>query len=359
MKILLIGHTTPMSGVRGMGGGISRYIYHLGKTLVNLGQDVELLIRNDYKPKEPWIKTIYSPKFTWFLYPLFVGMAIKNKKSDIYHSDFVTTGVPLIKKNKRPAVVTIHGVEPFSYNKRDMRKMDKIRLWWYMRSFKEIEKADAIIVMSEFVKREALNVTNIPEEKIYVTYNGLDFKKFFPIKKEKTEKIKIGYLGGLDGRKNVILLVEAFKKLAKERDDIELHVGGAGRNLKIFRSMKIKNAYFYGKIPEQKINEFYNSLDIFVFPSLSEGFGLPPLEAMACGVPVIACNRSSMPEVIGDAGILAEPSEKEMKSGITRLIEDEYLRKKLGKKSLERAKQFTWEKCAKNTLKVYEEVLKC
>jgi glycosyltransferase involved in cell wall biosynthesis len=354
--ITLIGHTTPFSGVTGISIGISKYIYTLGRELIKLGQNVELFVRDDYKPKEKWIKTIYSPKFSWILYPLFVKRKIGKLDSDIYHADYVTTGAPLIWKKKSPVVVTIHDVIPFTYKKLGM--MDRIRVWWYMRCFKAIEKADAVIVMSNFVKQEALKYTNILEEKIHVTYNGIDFDKFYPRKLKTHKNIRIGYLGGLDGRKNVELLVDCFEELEKTHKDIELHIGGTGKNLERFRKRKIKNAFFHGFIPDERVNEFYNSLDIFVFPSLQEGFGFMPLEAMACGIPVIACNRSSMPEVVGDAGILVEPNKKDMIEEITKLIKDENLRKKLGRKGLKRAKQFTWENCARNTLKIYEEI-KC
>jgi len=134
-------------------------------------------------------------------------------------------------------------------------------------------------------------------------------------------------------------------------------LGGGGKSLQTFRNMKIKNANFYGFIPENKLNDFYNSLDIFVFPSLHEGFGNMALEAMSCGVSVIATNRSSLPEVVGDAGLLAEPDVKSMKDTISKLLENKTLRKKLEKKGIQRAKEMSWKKCAQNTLEVYNNVL--
>jgi len=356
MKITLLGHTTPYSGIAGASIGISMFIYNLAVELIKKNHDVELFIRDDYKPKESWIKTVYSPKISWVLYPTFLGRKIAGASSDVYQSDYVTTGVPLISKNKRPNVVSIHDVIPFTYDKAALSNMDKIRIMWYMYNFKKIEKADAIVVLSEYSKREALKYTEIPEEKLHVVYCGVDFTKNFPLKKRLHRKIRIGYLGGLDGRKNVGLLVNSFKKIAESRDDVELHVGGMGENLEKFRRMRIRNANFYGKIEESRKNAFLNSLDIFVFPTLMEGFGLPPIEAMACGVPVVASNTTTMPELIGDSGMLVKPTEEEMIKGLSRLIESESLRKKLSQKSLKRAREFTWERCANQTLKVYDEV---
>lgn len=355
MKITMVGHTIPGSGVMGVSIGINKYIFNLASELKTMRHDVELLIRNDFIPKQKWINPIYSPKKTWIVYPHFVGKQIKNKHADVFHSDYVTTGSALIKHNKKPSVVAIHGLEPFEYDLSKMKASDRLRYRWYMRCFEKIKKADAILVMSEFVKKQALKYTNIPDEKIHVTYNGLDNKEFFPLKKKENKKLRIGYMGGLDGRKNVKLLVDVFSELSK-RDDIELHVGGGGSSLTEFKKKNIRNATFYGRIPDEKANEFLNSLDIFVFPSLDEGFGMPPLEAMACGVPVVSSNKASMPEVVGNAGILTDPNKSDLKNAILTLAESKQKRKQYSKLGIENSKKFTWIKCAEKTLKIYEEV---
>lgn len=358
MKVSLVGYTTPMSGNLGTSLGISKYIYYVGKELIKLGHDVELLIRDDYKPKENWIKTIRAPKTTWSVYPFFIFPHIINKKSDIFHSDYINTGAPLIWAKKHPSVVTMHDAFPFYYNPKDLTRKDKIIVKIFKFYFKFAKKADAIVLRSNWAKEDALKHTNIPEEKLFVNFGGLDPKMYYPMKKKSHDKIKIGYLGGLEGRKNVILLVETFKKLVNDYDNIELHVGGGGRNVQKFRDMKIKNSFFHGFIPDEKVNEFLNSLDIFVYPTLGEGLGSDPIQAMGCGLPVIASNRSSMPEVIGDAGILAEPNVKSMYNAIARLIENENLRKKIAKKCFERSKELTWERCIQNVLEVYDAVMK-
>lgn len=354
MRITLLAHTTPSSGISGISIGISKYVYNLAVMLRKMNQNVEMFIRNDYEPKENWIKTVYSPKYSWIPYPTFLGRKIKHKISDIYHADYVTTGAVLINKKKRPSVVSIHDAIPFTYNKGQMSMADSIRLKWYMYNFKKIEKADAITVLSEYSKKQTLIYTNIPEEKIHVAYPGVDFNMYYPRKKHTHKNIRIGYLGGLDGRKNVKLLVESFDRLIEERQDIELHVAGTGKNLSYFIAKNIKNAKFYGRIPDNEVNSFLNSLDIFVFPTLDEGFGLPPLEAMACGVPVLVCNSASMPEVVGNAGILVKPDTEKMVDALNKLVENKKLRTRLSKKGLKMAKEFTWKKCAEDTVKIYE-----
>lgn len=354
MKITYVGHTVPQSGVVGVSNGISRYIYYLSREMVDQKNDVRLFIRDDFRPKERWIKTIQSPKFSWIPYPFFVYLKIRNEESDIFHADYVNTGAPLIWSDRRPAVVSIHDVLPFSYNPKDLTEMDKIRVAWYMKNFKTIQKADAIIVGSEYARNEALEKTNIPEEKLHAIHYGIDLDRLKPKKRKPSEKIKIGYLGGLDGRKNVGLLVQCFRKISQNYDNVELHLGGTGRNYEKFKSMNIPGMFLHGNVDFEKTSDFFNSLDIFVFPTLGEGFGLPVVEAMACGVPVVASNVTTMPELVGDSGELSAPNVEDMSDSIVKLIESRQVREKLSKKGLERARQFTWEKAARETTEVYE-----
>lgn len=357
MKVCLVGYTVPESGKVGTSLGISKYIYYVAKGLKELGHDVELTVRDDFEPREKWIKTVYSPKFTWLVYPFFIFPHLLNKKADVYHSDYVNTGAPLIWANKRPAVVTIHDVIPFTHNPKDLTTRDKIIVKFYKFYFNFIKNADAIVVRSKTAKKEALKYTDIDEDKLFVTIGAVDPKVYYPLKKREHEKIRIGYLGGLGGRKNVILLVQTFTKMVKENNNIELHIGGGrGKELEMFRKMKIENAYFHGFIPDKKVNEFLNYLDIFVCPTLSEGLGHDPIQAMACGLPIVATNVTTMPEVVNGAGILVKPTIEDMSEGIKKLIESKSLRKKLAKKSYERSKEFTWERCVQDVLKVYESV---
>lgn len=357
MKVTFVGHTIPQSGVVGVSAGISRYIYYLGDAVRRHGNDVELLIRDDLKPKESWIKTVRAPKFGWMPYPFFLYRRIKNIESDIFHADYVHTGAPLIWAKKRPTVVSVHDVLPFSYDRKDLTAMDKVRVAWYMMNFKTISKADAVILASEVAKNEAIEKTRIPEENIHAIHYGVDTNMLKPSKKEKSDILRIGYLGGLDGRKNVGLLVEAFGKIADRYSNVELHLGGTGRNFEKFKSMKVPRMVMHGPIKYEDTPKFLNSLDVFVFPTLGEGFGLPVCEAMACGIPVVASNVTTMPEIVGDSGILSEPDVDSMVDALSKIIENSRLRKELAKKSFEKSKMFTWEAAAEKTIKVYKSVI--
>ncbi|MBI4894370.1 MAG: glycosyltransferase family 4 protein [Candidatus Aenigmarchaeota archaeon] len=358
MKITMVGYTIPQSNINGASRGIARYIYYTGSELVKMGHDVNLFVRDDVKPPEKWIKTISAPKVSWIPYPMFVYKKIRGVRSDVFHADYVNTGAPLIWAKKRPAVVAIHDVLPFSYDKKDLTVMDKVRVAFYMRNFKSIEKADAIILASECARNEAIEKTRIPEEKIHAVHYGIDSEMLKPAPPKNHDKIRIGYIGGLDGRKNVTLLIECFKKISRGNKNVELHLAGTGRNFEKFEEMEIPNMFLHGDVKYKDVPSFLNSLDVFVFPTLGEGFGLPVCEAMACGVPVVASNVSTMPEIVGDSGILSDPTVADMSESIERLVVDKNLRRKIGKRGLERSKEFTWKKAAEKTVGIYEEVMK-
>lgn len=356
MRITLLGHSIPSTG-EGVSMGIARYIYSLGAALKEAGNDVNLFIRNDGKPKEGWIKTVYSPKFSWIPYPLFAYPKMMGNRADVFHSDFVTTGASLVWARKKPAIVSMHDALPFTYDTQSIPLGQKLSIKWYMRCFRAARNADAIILMSEHARKEAIRLAGIEPEKTHAVYNGIDHSVFRPMGKRAHKTIRIGYLGGLDGRKNVGLLVESFRVLAKERDDIELHVAGGGSNLERFRGMGVRNAFFYGHTKPEDAPSFYNNLDIFVMPSLQEGFGMMTLEAMSCGLPVIGVNRSSTPEILGKTGLLVEPQPETLAKVISKLLDNKRLRQNMARNCLERSKDFSWDICARENMKIYESLL--
>ncbi len=235
------------------------------------------------------------------------------------------------------------------------------------------ENASLIIAISENTKMDIMKYLRIPEDRIRTIYCGVgdEFRKIEDVRVLKSILRGIGidypyilYVGSLEPRKNVERLIEAFIQLKKRKQINEKLVisgikGWGYQSIfdKVASSGIEKEIIFTDFVPNESLPCLYNGASAFVYPSLYEGFGLPVLEAMACGVPVVTSNVSSLPEVAGDAAILINPySVDELADGIWRILSDEELRTQCIKKGIERAKSFTWERCAKNTLDAFNEV---
>lgn len=233
--------------------------------------------------------------------------------------------------------------------------------------------ADMIIVPSQSTKTDVVRFYGVNPEKITVIYEGYDEEVYKPqdnpapieeVKREYNIPGKyILYVGTLEPRKNIPRLVEAFHSLKKEGVEHKLVVAGKlGWLYKdIFTTVTRLNleneVIFTGYIPQKELPILMGGAEVFAYPSLYEGFGLPPLEAMACGTPVIVSSTSSLPEVVGDAGILVDPyNTGEIAQAMYQVISDEGLRQQIRQRGLNRAKMFSWEKTAQQTLKVFESV---
>lgn len=254
----------------------------------------------------------------------------------------------LFKKN---VITTIHDIIPIVYGERKFL----FRVFFYLSILVTCLKSKKIIVDSASTKKDLIRYFPSIKNKIRVIYLGVDFKKFYPIGKKLNKKFIIGYIGGLGKRKNVEFLLHVAKKLEKE--NILFKIAGKGPCLKklleLKKKLNLKNVEFSGFIPDENLNEFYNGLDIFIFPSFYEGFGLPVLEAMACGVPVITSNKSSLPEIVGKAAILINPNNMlKIKQAIETVIHDKKLQKEMKRKSLAQASRFSWGKTATEYLKI-------
>jgi len=227
-----------------------------------------------------------------------------------------------------------------------------------------IMKADKIIADSQTTKNELIKLLKIKRDKIKVVYQGVNMNIFKPLKNSKkrrfTNKIIILNVANNEKRKNTILIIKSFYRLIEKFPNIVLvRVGSENKEtLTLIKKLKLeKRVFYFENILEERLVELYNIADLFVFPSLYEGFGLPPLEAMACGCPVITSNISSLQEVVGDAGIMVNPTNVDT---LTRMIErvliNENFRKEIIIKGLKQVKKFSWEKIAEETLKIYREV---
>ncbi|PNX48592.1 MAG: hypothetical protein BV457_01160 [Thermoplasmata archaeon M9B1D] len=280
---------------------------------------------------------------------------IQDKNIDIFHG--LGHYIPTYNKGKYKSIMTVYDVCPFllpeTYSK------DVADYYNYIFP-KRLEKADKIITISKNTKKDLVNYFNIDKDKIEVIYLGVE-KKYSYSNKIKKNKYILS-VGTLQPRKNFVNLIKAFSLIKNNFEHKLVIVGKKGSDyINILEEIKKHNlenrVFIQGYISDKQLIEIYKSADLFVFPSLYEGFGLPPLEAMACGIPVIASNTSSLPEVIGDAGIMIDPKNvNDIADAIKKILNSEKLKNDLILKGLERTKMFEWKNTSNKILKIYEDI---
>ena len=232
------------------------------------------------------------------------------------------------------------------------------------------KRSDRIITISEFSKREIIDLLGVPEEKISVIYSAPSFSEEtadseVTLGKYGITKPYILYVGTIEPRKNLVRLIHAFEML-KRNEKLPYRLvlaGGKGwQNEEIYRAAKespfAEDIIFTGYISNSERNCLYQNAELFAFPSLYEGFGMPPLEAMHWGCPVVTSDAASMPEICGDATALVNPlDEEDIVKGIMAVLSDKEYAESLRKKGYEREKKFTWETSAQQLISVCKEVL--
>lgn len=351
--------------------GIGVYIKNLIRELPNLSNN-EYVLFGDSKKLENFNLPVIDTKLPIYgiKEQIFFPFKLSKQKLDLLHLPHYP--IPLLYRGE--IVVTIHDLIHLIYPE----YLPSKAAWFYAKfMFSHAgRRAKKVIAVSENTKRDTVELLNIPAEKIKVIYNGID-ERFKPINdKESIEKTKrkyglsekyILYAGLLKPHKNILRLIEAFPKLRRETQIKDKLVLVGNKEFPHYRAIKEKikeldlenQILILGEVDSEDMTALYNGADVFVLPSLYEGFGLPPLEAMACGCPVITSNTSSLPEVVGDAGIMVDPCDMDgLAEAICKVLTDEGLRQEMIKKGLARAKLFSWEKTAKETLKIYKEVAK-
>lgn len=290
--------------------------------------------------------------------------ATVGEQCDIFHNLHNGFGLPLVKTC--PTIVTIHDLIPLIMPE---HCGSPYRETFTAEIAKTVEKADKIIATSVCTKKDIVNLLKVPPKKISVIYQGID-RSFRPLNKEAVKKELadtynidndyILYVGGFNPRKNLKTLVEAFGLIQEEIPWNLLIVGQEGKRGEKIRELAAKitrpgRVIFSGYIPDCGLPLFYNGAKVFVYPSLYEGFGLPPLEAAACGTAVILSNTASLPEVMGDNAIYVDPLDREdLANAILTLYRNEALRLTLARNGLNHSRLFSHPMAAKKTLALYE-----
>lgn len=223
--------------------------------------------------------------------------------------------------------------------------------------------ADALVTISEFSKREIVEVMGVSPGKIRTVYYGIDpfFRSEEPGDPLDLPDEYVLFVGAMNPRKNIERLVRAFD-LLKRRTDLPHKLVLIGpQNKAVFRKLEIEfteDIVLPGFVSKAELKFAYDDASLFAYPSLYEGLGLPPIEAMACGTPVLASNVSSLPEVVGDAGELVDPRSTEaIARGMERVLTDERYRNRLVQRGYERSEGFTWERATDRLVQLLEEVV--
>lgn len=293
--------------------------------------------------------------------------AAKKEKIELLHC----TGYPVPIFGKFKKVFTIHDLSPMIVPQ--FFSGHRVTAYWQMALKLGAKAADAIITDSENSKKDIIKLLGVSGKKITVIplAAGRQFKSLKKADRKKFEKrfVFAGnsfllFVSTIQPRKNLDALLKAFALLKNKGRKEKLVVAGekGWKTKSVFDLVKSlgleKDVVFLGFVQEKKLVELYNFARVFIYPSFYEGFGLPPLEAMQCGCPVITSNNSSLPEVVGKAAILINPNdEKEIAMQIERVLTDNKLRGRMVSLGLKQAKKFSWKKTAEKTLQVYERVI--
>lgn len=312
------------------------------------------------------IRRLMSPNIL-YKFPIDVSVKKAYKHNSVFHAtNFITLPTKYAKQ-----VVTIHDLAFMKFPDVVEKNIYEYMMKWVPYS---INKAEQIIADSIHTKNDILQLFDVPEEKINVVYLAAD-KRFQKQSVQQIQSVRkkynlaqeyLLYIGTLEPKKNLVTLIDVYHTLKTGYSVQEklVIVGAKGWKFNpIFekvQQLQLENdIIFMGYIADEDLPAIYSGATVFTFPSLYEGFGIPLLEAMQCEVPVVAANTSCIPEVVGDAAILADPYDIEKwAESIYQIISDHSLKEELIAKGLEQASKFSWEKVAKETLAVYEKALK-
>jgi glycosyltransferase involved in cell wall biosynthesis len=353
--------------------GIHRYIAQLVETLPGQLDQDQLAV---FAPGVSFPKALPS-NLTWRQAPSWTGQPLariaweqlmlpeeaNHTGIDLFHG--TANALPL--RVAGPAVVTIHDLAFLRWPETVSRKRKQYLTWAVGQAAR---RATRIIAVSNSGRDEIIERLDVPADRIHVTPLGVDssFHPLYPAEQAAfrelvgLERPYLLAVGTLEPRKNLPALIRAFRKLLPAIPHDLVLIGAEGwLTEEIHRTIadprlagRIK---LTGFVPPEGLPNWYGAADLFVIPSLHEGFGLTLLEALACAVPAVSSNAGSLPEVAGDAALLVEPSDEALADGIKRLLGDDGLRNQLRERGPRRAAQFTWTRTAQLTVEAYRQAL--
>jgi glycosyltransferase involved in cell wall biosynthesis len=356
--------------------GIGTYIRNLIHQLALIDQSTEyvLLCRPEDRARvavpRPNFRTVVEPAPPYSISEqIRIPVTLRREHVDLFHAPHYVLP-PLIHCR---SVVTIHDCIHLMFPQylpgRLAYAYAKLQLWT------AAHRSDRVLTVSETSKLDILRRFRIPADKVTVVYNAIDERLALPPAEEDFERVRARYqlkdpfalyVGNIKPHKNLERLIDAFHELRQESafETLKLVIIGdeisryQGLRRAVHRHKLHKHVRFFGFVPFETLAVLYRLARVFVFPSLYEGFGLPPLEAMYFGTPVVTSNVSSLPEVVGDAALLVDPySSTSIAEGMRRALTDDDLRAALREKGMARAREFSWEQSVRSIREVYGEVM--
>src|SRR3989338_443599 len=358
--------------------GIGQYAHHLLKHIHELVKDDNNIQINIYLKNQPikdlppdsnnWKYLVFGPKFLWTQLALPIILTFLRDKPKVFFSP--THYAPRFCPCSR--VISVMDLSYLKYPDMFLKKdLWQLKNW----TSYSIQKSQKIFTISKFSKDAIISNFNVVEDKVIVTYPGYD-KELFKPQNDSKKLLKayaflkklfglrgkfILYVGTIQPRKNILNLVKAFSGLKKDSKNSNLQLIIAGKRGWLYEEIIDKiNKYNFKKdiiipnyISDDILVKLYQCASGFVLPSYYEGFGLPVIEAMACGCPVAVSDRSSLPEIVGEAGLIFDPDNiQDIMTKLELLISDETVRRYYIQSGLVKVKKYDWNNCAKKTLEV-------
>jgi glycosyltransferase involved in cell wall biosynthesis len=359
-------------------GGNETYITNLIKSLAEIdGDNLYTIYLADAGAAAQWRES-FTPRYKNFSLrllppptplvrvPVYLTYELFRRPVDVLHVQY--TAPPFCRV---PVVVTIHDLA-FERMPETFTRRGSFQLKLTVR--RTAKKAARVATVSEYSRQDLLDIYKLPPEKVVVTYNGVE-SSFTPRPSvpNEAEEVRRRFgvsrdfllaVGSLQPRKNLVRLVRAYARLRSERQDFRDQLVIVGRKLwlasEIFDEVKrhrwADDVILTGYVADEDLPALYRAARAFVYPSLFEGFGLPPLEAMACGTPVVTSDVSSLPEITGDAALLIDPNDEgALANALIEVVNNDRLRAELREKGIAQAEKFTWRDAAEKTLRLYRE----
>jgi len=342
--------------------GLGRYAYSLAAALGTLGAPVRVTRFCSGETVEPFpgqtvVETpVFLPafgrSFNWY----FRWPGLLPKGCGLYHATNQLYLAHALRAARGLRVLTIHDVF--------VDEMDTISRWALRRCHRRLREFDRFIAVSQYAKSESVRRLGLAPEKIDVVYEGVDCEVFCPGSRRRA-RLRLGlpldakivlHVGCDVPRKNVSAAVRALARL-DDRRLLFVRVGASAprtRRLLAASAIGTRTRVIAARVPDQDLAEYYRAADLFLFPSLREGFGLPVLEAMACGTPVVCGKGSALDEVAADAALRVDGQDEQgLSEAVRTVLDDEPTAQRLARAGARRTASFTWRRCAIKTLQAY------